>query len=69
MTFLSRVQRRHLPGQIVIARPGGELVHTHRHNTERRFRARGGHADPGVRPRVHQVCRTAGLEIGRGYAK
>ncbi len=50
VTLLSRVQRRHLPGQIVIPRPGCELVHTHRHNPERRFRARGGHADPGVRP-------------------
>jgi hypothetical protein len=44
-------------------------VHTHRHNPERRFRARGGHADPGVRPRVHQVCGTSDLEIERGYAK
>ena len=31
VTFLSGIQRRHLPGQIVIPRPGGELVHTHRH--------------------------------------
>jgi hypothetical protein len=55
MTLLSRVQRRHLPGQIVIPRPSGELVHTHRHKPQSRFRARGGHADPGVCPRVHQV--------------
>jgi hypothetical protein len=52
VTFLSGVQRRHLPGQVVISRPGGELVHTHRHDPEWRFRARGGHANPGVRPRV-----------------
>ena len=31
VALLGRIQRRHLPGQIVIPRPGGELVHTHRH--------------------------------------
>jgi hypothetical protein len=32
MTLLGGVQRRDLPGQIVIPRPGGELVDAHRHN-------------------------------------
>jgi hypothetical protein len=67
VTFLSGIQRRHLPGQIVIPRPGGELVHTHSHNPKWRFRARGGHANPGVRPRVHQVCSTRSFESSRGY--
>jgi hypothetical protein len=57
--LLSRVKRRHLPGQIVIPRPGGELVHAHRHNPQSRFHPRGGHAGLGVRPRVHQVCGTS----------
>ena len=36
MTLLGGIQRRHLPGQIVIPRPGHELVNAHRHTTPRR---------------------------------
>jgi hypothetical protein len=32
MTFLGGIQRRYLPGQIVVPRPGAELVDAHRHN-------------------------------------
>ena len=31
VAFLGRVQRRDLPGQVVIPRPGGQLVQRHRH--------------------------------------
>ena len=37
MTLLGGVQRRDLPGQIVIPRPGGELVDAHRHNPLKPF--------------------------------
>jgi putative transposase len=35
MTLRGRIQRRHLPRQIVIARPSSELMNTHRHNPQR----------------------------------
>jgi hypothetical protein len=35
MTLLSGIQRRDLPGQIVVPRPGAELVNAHRHNHQR----------------------------------
>ena len=35
MTLLGRIQGSDLPGQIVITRPGGELMQTHRHTPER----------------------------------
>jgi hypothetical protein len=31
MTLLGGIQRRHLPSQIVVPRPGAELADTHRH--------------------------------------
>ena len=31
MTLFGGIQRRYLPGQIVVPRPGAELVNTHRH--------------------------------------
>ena len=45
MTFLGRVQRRDLPGQIVIPGPGCELVEAHRHT-----HPKGVHAARAVRP-------------------
>ena len=39
VALLGRIQRRHLPGQIVIPRPGGQLVHAHRHTYISEFRA------------------------------
>ena len=32
MALLGGIQRRDLPGQVVVPRPGGELVNAHRHN-------------------------------------
>ena len=45
MTFLGRIQRSDLPGQIVIPGPGGELVEAHRHT-----HPKGVHAAGAVRP-------------------
>ena len=51
MTLLGGVQRRDLPGQVVIPRSRGELVHAHRHTPERRcLRGRSG------RPEVVPAC-------------
>ena len=36
MTLRCGIQRRHLPRQIVVPRPGRELVNAHRHSTQRR---------------------------------
>ena len=41
MTLLGRIQRRHLPGQIVIPRPSCELVHAHRHTHPKGVHAAG----------------------------
>ena len=45
MPFLGRIQRRDLPGQIVIPRPGCELVQAHRHT-----HLKGVHTAGAVRP-------------------
>ena len=56
VTLLGRVQRRHLPGQIVIPRPGGELVHTHRHNPRKAIPRAGRSRRPGgTSPRASGV--------------
>ena len=67
MALPGGIQRRHLPGQIVIPPPGGELVDAHRHNPRKVRRLLGGQPQ---RPAglVQKVCRTSDLEIGRGYA-
>ena len=67
VTFLGRIQRRDLPGQIVIPRPGCELVQAHRHT-----HPKGVHAAGAVRPTratsgVHEVCWTWKLWGSRGY--
>ena len=70
MTLLGRIQRRHLPGQIVIPRPAVSLCTLIVTTPKRRLHAaRGGHADPGYLPAVHQVCGTSDLEIGWGYVE
>jgi hypothetical protein len=33
VAFFGGIQRRDLPGQVVVPRPGGELVNCHRHNS------------------------------------
>jgi hypothetical protein len=48
VALLRRIQRGHLPGQVVIPRPGGQLVHAHRHTHIGRYEPLGGHLD-GVR--------------------
>ena len=58
MTFLGCIQRRHLPGQVVIPRPGGELVHTHRHTHPKGYMPSGRSGRPELVPAVHGVCRT-----------
>jgi hypothetical protein len=67
MTFLGRVQGRHLPGQVVIPRPGSELVEAHGHNPRRGIGRHGGHAARGYVPAVHRVCGTSDSEIEWGY--
>jgi hypothetical protein len=50
VTLLGGIQRRHLPGQVVIPRPGCELVEAHGHNPERGIGRHGGHAARGYVP-------------------
>ena len=69
MTFLGRVQCRHLPGQVVIPGPCCELVHAHRHTHPKGYTPAPRSGRPELLPAVHQVCRTADLEIGWGYMK
>jgi hypothetical protein len=38
MTLRGGIQRRHLPGQIVVPRPSSELMNAHRHNPHKRQR-------------------------------
>ena len=70
MALLGGVQRRDLPGQIVIPGPGGELVDAHRHTHPKAISDQPERsADPGVLPVMQKVCRTSDFEIGRGYVK
>ena len=41
MTFLGRIQGSDLPGQVVIAGPGGELMEAHRHTHPKGVHAAG----------------------------
>ena len=38
VTLRGGIQRRHLPRQIVVPRPGSELMNAHRHSPQRRQR-------------------------------
>ncbi len=70
MALLGRVQRRDLPGQVVVPRPGAELVNADRHNY-----LKGKRVNLAVtQVRVHTgdasgVYGTSDFEIGEGYAK
>jgi hypothetical protein len=39
MTLIGGIQGRDLPGQVVVPRPGAELVDAHRHNHQKAIRA------------------------------
>ena len=57
--LLGRIQRRDLPGQIVIPRPGGQLVEAHRHTHPKGVHAAAsGQADPSY---FRQCMRCIGL--------
>ena len=66
MTFLGGIQGRHLPGQVVIPRPSGELVHTHGHTPERGIGRHGGHAARGYVPACIRCVEVEFLEIEGG---
>jgi hypothetical protein len=69
MALLGGVQGGDLPGQIVVPRPGGELVDAQGHNLRSRnalLRRPGRRRGNG---KCKEVCGTSNLEIGRGYAK
>ena len=69
MTFLGRIQRRDLPGQVVISGPGCELVEAHRHTHPKGYMPPERSGRPELLPTVHRVCGTSDLEIGWGYVK
>jgi hypothetical protein len=52
-SLVGRIEGSDLPGQIVITRPGGELMQAHGHTSGRQFRPLGGHAGRGYLPSVH----------------
>jgi hypothetical protein len=68
MALFGGIQRRDLPGQIVVPDPALSFVNAHRHNPPRRQRrCRRSHPKPpGL---VQKVWGTADLEIEREYAK
>ena len=67
VSLVGRVQGSDLPGQIVITRPGGELVQTHGHTSERQFRPPRRSRQPGV-PSVSAlgVSKSGSSAAGRG---
>jgi hypothetical protein len=69
MTLLGRIQRRHLPGQVVIPRPRGELVEAHRHTHQRGYKPPVRSCRPELLPTVHRVCPTRSFESSRGYVR
>ena len=62
MTLLGCVQGRDLPGQVVIPRPGCELVKAHRHTHPKGVHAAGRSRRPGRLPPVHGVYPTSNSE-------
>jgi hypothetical protein len=62
VTFLGRIQRRDLPGQVVITCSRCELVEAHRHTHPKGVKPpeRSGRAE--VLPAVHGVCTTRSFE-------
>ncbi len=69
MALLGGIQRRDLPGQIVVPRPGAELVNAHRHNHQRRTGSTPRSARPRVRTDDAVGVWHIGFEIGWGYVK
>ena len=69
VTFLGRIQGRHLPGQIVIPRPGGELVEAHRHTHPKGYMPPGRSGRPELPPAVHGVYRTSDFGFSRGTSE
>jgi hypothetical protein len=69
MALRGGVQRRDLPGQIVVPRPGAELVNAHRHTHRRRTRSTSGQPAGGMYRRCKEVCQIADPEIRLGYVK
>jgi hypothetical protein len=67
VTFLGRIQRRDLPGQVVITCSRCELVEAHRHTHPKGYKPpeRSGRAE--VLPAVHGVCSTRSFESSREY--
>ena len=66
MALLGGIQRRDLPGQIVVPRPGAELVDAHRHNHLKANRVNPAVSQAGVRTDdaercvAHRILKSAG---------
>jgi hypothetical protein len=67
VTLLGRVQRRNLPRQVVIARPGRELMQAHSHTHPKGVPGPGRSGRPELLPVVHHVCSARSFESSRGY--
>ena len=63
MALRGGIQRRDLPGQVVVPRPGAELVNAHRHNPPRRQRRCRRSHDPKPPGLVQKVYPTSNSEI------
>jgi hypothetical protein len=66
VTFLGRIQRSDLSGQVVISGPGCELVDAHRHTHPKGYMPPERSGRPELLPTVHRVCGTSDLEISWG---
>jgi hypothetical protein len=66
MALLSGIQRRYLPGQVVIPRPGAELMDTHRHNPLKANPVNLAVSQVAELPSMQKVCGTSDLESWRG---
>jgi hypothetical protein len=56
--FFGRIQGRHLPGQVVVPRPSGQLVDAHRHASQKTASPRWRSPSTAARPGMKEVCRT-----------
>ena len=65
MALLGGIQRCDLPGQVVIPRPGAELVKAHRHNPLRRIGSTWRSGRWGYLPVMQKVYGTSDLESVR----
>jgi hypothetical protein len=69
VALLGRIQGRHLPRQIVVPRPRGQLVDAHRHASQKDGQPSPAVTSSAVRPGMKEVCGTSDREIGWGYVK